>query len=200
MGRWRWRRLGVAAALYLSAVALGLGSAWWVLRAAPAGPHQVSVGAWVTSTLAGSPDADAYTRARVALEGLLALSRDETMYYVARTDDNGRALRSVCAYRIEGAPPPARWWSITAYADDHFLFDVPNRQYSLNGRAARLDAQGSFALTTGPAPQSGLHWLPTPGDRGVVLTLRLYQPAALLQAAPANLAAPSIRPIGSCPA
>ena len=106
----RWRRMGIAVALYLAAVAFGLGSAWWVLRTAPASLHQVSVGAWVTSTLAGSPEADAYTRARVALEGLLALGRDETMYYVARTDDHGHPLRSRCTYRIEGLPPAARWW------------------------------------------------------------------------------------------
>ncbi|HPU52508.1 MAG TPA: DUF1214 domain-containing protein [Burkholderiaceae bacterium] len=194
----RWRRLGIAAALYLTAVGVGLGSAWWVLRHAPAGAHQLTVGAWTGSTLAGSPDADLYTRARVALEGLLALGRDETMYYVARTDDRGRALRSQCAYRIEGAPPAARWWSITAYADDLFLFDAPNRQYSLNGRTARLDANGRFVMSTGPLPQPGLHWLPTPGRRGLVLTLRLYQPSAELQAAPAKLAAPSIQPIGEC--
>ena len=127
----RWRRMGIAVALYLAAVALGLGSAWWVLRSAPASLHQVSVGAWVTSTLAGSPEADAYTRARVALEGLLALGR--------------------------------------------------------------------FSLSTGPAPQPGLHWLPTPGNRGVVLTLRLYHPSAGLQAAPAKLVAPAIRPYGPCP-
>ena len=196
----RWRRLGIAAALYLAAVALGLGSAWWVLRTAPASLHRVSVGAWVTSTLAGSTEADAYTRARVALEGLLALDRDETMYYVARTDDRGQALRSRCAYRVEGLPPSARWWSVTAYADDLFLFDAPNRQYSLNGVTARLDTQGRFSLSTGPAPQPGVHWLPTPGNRGVVLTLRLYQPTPELQAAPAKLVAPSIQPIGPCPA
>ena len=195
----RWRRMGIAVALYLAAVALGLGSAWWVLRSAPASRHQVSVGAWVTSTLAGSPEADAYTRARVALEGLLALGRDETMYYVARTDDRGQALHSRCTYRIEGLPPAARWWSVTAYADDFFLFDAPNRQYSLNGRTARLDEQGRFALSTGPAPQPGIHWLPTPGNRGVVLTLRLYHPSPGLQAAPAKLVAPAIRPIGPCP-
>ncbi|MBP8305947.1 MAG: DUF1214 domain-containing protein [Burkholderiaceae bacterium] len=195
----RWRRLTIAAALYLAAVALGLGSAWWVLRTSPAGLHQISVGAWVTSTLAGSPEADAYTRARVALQGLLALGRDETMYYVARTDDSGHALRSRCVYRVEGVRPSARWWSVTAYADDLFLFEAPNRQYSLNGRTAPLDAQGRFSLSTGPAPQPGLHWLPTPGNRGLVLTLRLYHPSPELQAAPAKLVAPSIRPIGPCP-
>ena len=195
----RWRRLAVAVLLYLGAVALGAGSAWWVLRQANWSGSMVKVGPWAGSTLAGSTDADMYTRAKVALEGLLALGRDETMYYMARHDDAGRPLRSDCSYRVEGLPPPARWWSITAYADDFFLFDAPNRQYSLNGSTARLDAHGRFALVTGHRAVDALHWLPTPGQRGLVLTLRLYNPAPELQAAPARLQPPSIQAIGACP-
>ena len=194
----RRKRLAAAFVLYLGAVALGLGSAWWELRHATWSGNLVKVGPWTSSTLAGSTDADMYTRARVALEGLLALGRDETMYYVARHDDAGRPLRSDCSYRVEGLPPPARWWSITAYADDLFLFDAPNRQYSLNSGTARLDASGRFALMTGPNAIEGLHWLPTPGQRGLVLTLRLYNPAPDLQAAPARLQPPSIKAIGAC--
>ena len=192
------KRLAVAALLYLGAVALGAGSAWWVLRHANWSGSVVKVGPWTGSTLAGSTDADMYTRARVALEGLLALGRDETMYYMARHDDAGRPLLSDCSYRVEGLPPPARWWSITAYADDFFLFNAPNRQYSLNGSTARLDASGRFALVTGHQGAEGLHWLPTPGQRGLVLTLRLYNPAPDLQAAPARLQPPSIKAIGAC--
>ncbi|NBT55040.1 MAG: DUF1214 domain-containing protein [Betaproteobacteria bacterium] len=195
----RFKRIGFAALLYLAAVALGLGSAWWVLRKASWSGTVVKVGPWTGSTLAGSTDADLYTRARVALEGLLALGRDETMYYVARQDDAGQPLRSACSYRVEGLPPAARWWSITAYADDLFLFDARNRQYSLNGSTARLDARGQFALVTGPQAVGGTHWLPTPGQRGLVLTLRLYNPAPELQAAPARLQAPTIQAIGACP-
>jgi hypothetical protein len=194
----RYRRLLIGAILYLGAVAIGLGSAWWVLRKATWSGTTVKVGAWSGSTLTGSPDADMYTRAKVALEGLLALDRSETMYYRANTDDSGRPLRSQCTYRVEGPVPSARWWSITAYADDFFLFDAPNRQYSLNGTTAKLNAAGHFELSTGPAQQASMHWLPTPGDRGVVLTLRLYNPTPDIQAAPSKLQPPSISPIGAC--
>lgn len=194
----RYRKLAIGVALYLSAVAIGLGSAWWVLRKVTWSGTVVKVGAWTGSTLTGSPDADMYTRARVALEGLLALGRNETMYYRANTDDSGRLLHSKCTYRIEGLPPSARWWSITAYADDFFLFDAPNQQYSLNGTTAQLDAAGRFVLSTGPSAQQGVHWLPTPGDRGLVLTLRLYNPTPDIQAAPSKLQPPSISPVGAC--
>ena len=195
----RFKRLAIASLLYLGAVALGAGSAWWVLRKARWAGSSVRVGPWTGSTLAGSTDADMYTRAKVALDSLLALGRDETMYYMARHDDVGQPLRSACSYRVEGLPPPARWWSITAYADDLFLFDAPNRQYSLNGSTARLDASGRFTLVTGHKAMNGWHWLPTPGQRGLVLTLRLYNPGSDLQAAPERLQPPSIKAIGACP-
>jgi hypothetical protein len=193
------KRWALGLALYLGAVALGLGSAWWVLKAAPWMNTSVTVGAWKGNMRAGSPDADMYTRASVALNALLALGRDETMYFIATHDDQGHPLRSECNYRIKGTPPRARWWSVTAYADDLFLFNVPNRHYSLNGSTAVLGAQGRFQLTTGPKAVDGSFWLPTPGKRGVVLALRLYNPDASLQAAPSSLQPPAITRLGDCP-
>ncbi len=194
----RAKRIAVAALLYLGAVALGLGSAWWVLKKSPWLNPSVEVGAWRTNLQAGSQDAGMYTRATIAVNALLALGRDETMYFVAIRDDAGHALRSQCSYRITGVPPQARWWSITAYADDMFLFDAPNGHYSLNGSTAKLDAAGAFSLGTGPTEQAGLYWLPTPGKRGLILTLRLYNPTPALQAAPQSLVAPAVQQIGDC--
>lgn len=196
----RSRRIAIAAALYCSAVALGLGSAWWVLKKAPWLNRSLQVGAWTTNLRAGSADADMYTRASIAVNALLALGRDETMYFVASTDDNGRPLRSHCSYRIGGTPPKARWWSITAYADDMFLFDAPNKHYSLNGSTAQLDAQGRFAMALGPAqPPDNTYWVPMTGHRGAVVTLRLYNPEPELQASPASLVPPRIERLGDCP-
>lgn len=189
----------VIAALYLGAIAFGALSAGWAVRAGIGGER---VGAWRVSSLTGSADADPYTRARVAIGGLLALNRDETMYYVAATDTKGRPLRARCAYRIEGVAPGARWWSLTAYADDFFLFPDPHHRYSLNGRNPRVDAAGHFVLHTGSHPpaaeRDALAWLPTPGDQGLLLTLRVYQPAAALAAAPTSLDPPVITRMGDC--
>jgi hypothetical protein len=184
-------------------VALGLASAALAVRGSGgAGPGRS--GAWTTSTGSGHADADMYTRARVAVGGLLALSRAETMYYVARHDDSGAPLRAECRYRVVGVPPPARWWSITAYAGDFFLFPNPLDRYSLSGATAQLDARGRFALVTGPSapdptPAGPGYWVPTPGRGALLLTLRLYNPAPGIVAAPGSLAAPSITRIGGCP-
>lgn len=185
----------------LIAIALGLGSAWAVLRSNS--QFGVAAGPWRVSTLAGSPEADLHTRARVALGGLLALNREETMYYVAFTDSAGQPLRSRCAYRVSGKPPPARWWSVTAYAEDFFLFDNAQRRYSVNAQAAPLDAEGRFAFVSGPGAATPvpavLPWLPTPGERGLMFTLRVYNPDAALVAAPGSLAPPLIDRLGDCP-
>ena len=196
----RWRFLVGRLLWWGAAVAVGLGSAWAVLRSVSS--YGAAAGPWRASTLAGSPDADLYTRARVALGGLLALNREETMYYLAVTDTAGQPLRSRCRYLVIGVPPKARWWSVTAYADDFFLFPNEPRRYSVNGQTAVLDVQGRFAFVTGPqAPAGGgtLTWLPTPGDRGLVLTLRVYNPDPALVAAPGSLQPPTIVPQGACP-
>lgn len=197
MSRRAFPGAATAALLALAAV-LGAASAVAVLRHGALSPQ--GAGPWRVNLLAGSPQADPYTRARVAIGGLLALRRDETMYYVAVTDSAGRPLRSRCAYRVVGRPPPARWWSVTAYADDFFLFDDPRRRFGVNGATAPLDADGRFAFVTGPAPpqDAAAAWVPTPGDRGLLLTLRVYQPEARLHDAPLGLDAPSIEPLGEC--
>ncbi|MBI5479211.1 MAG: DUF1214 domain-containing protein [Deltaproteobacteria bacterium] len=203
----RWKRWLAGVLRVALGVVLGLAAAAVAVRGSGlAGP--VRAGAWSTSTASGHVDADMYTRARVAVGGLLALSRSETMYYVARHDDSGAPLRAECRYRVEGVPPPARWWSITAYAGDFYLFPNPQGRYSLSGATARLDANGRFALVTGPAapapppaaPAAGdqEYWLPTPGRGALLLTFRLYNPAPGLVAAPASLAAPSITRVGGC--
>lgn len=181
-----------------AALALGLGSAWLVLRAGLG--EGVAAGPWRANLLAGSAEAGGYTRARVAIGGLLALNRDETMYYVATTDSEGAPLRSRCAYRVTGRPPAARWWSVTAYAEDFFLFPNDERRWSVNGTSAPLDAGGRFVFASGPTAPADktLAWLPTPGDRGLMFTLRVYNPEAALAAAPASLDPPRIERLGDC--
>ena len=192
-------RLLRLAALYLLAIVAGIGSAWWSMRHVSS--FGASAGPWRASLLAGSPDADLWTRARVAVGGLLALNREETMYYVATADSGGRPLASQCTYRVSGRPPRARWWSVTAYADDFFLFDNPERRYSVNGLTSRLDSAGRFAFVSAPqAPPTGTQdtWLPTPGKRGLLFTLRVYNPEAALAAAPESLEPPRIERVGEC--
>jgi hypothetical protein len=188
------RALGAFAWLAL-AVALGLGSAaaaLWV-----AGARAPARDGWIFDERIGTAQAGPYARALVALGALLALGRDETMYWLAREDATGAPLRSRCRYRIAGPVPGARWWSVAAYADDHFLFANEAGRHAFGADAAE---GGRFEVVTGPeAPDPALRaWLPTPGDRGLVLVLRLYVPADAVARDPRSLALPRVEPIGAC--
>lgn len=192
------RKLTLAVA-YTLAVLIGVGSAVFITKKTAWSHANTRIGPWSTNLLAGNTNADMYTRASIAINALLALARNETMYFVAHTDSAGRPLKAQCNYRISGEPPQARWWSITAYADDLFLFDAPNQQYSLNGDTAILNGQGQFVFSVGRTPiDKTMAWLPTTGTGGIYLTLRLYNPQATIEQAPHTLSVPRIERQGDC--
>ena len=91
---------------------------------------------------AGSVDADPWTRARIALTGLLALTRDQAIYFTTQTDDSGARLREECRYRVTGGAMPARWWSVTVYADDDFLPQNEDDALSFDATEVKPDPQG----------------------------------------------------------
>ncbi len=191
-----WPRRALAAFGWLAlAVVLGAGSAaaalWIARERAPARDG------WIFDERIGTAQAGAYARALVAIGGLLALGRDETMYWLARSDATGAPLRSRCRYRIAGPVPGARWWSVAAYADDHYLFENDAGRHAYGADAAR---GGRFEIVTGPVAPEGpaLAWLPTPGDRGLVLVLRLYMPAETVARDPRALALPRVEPLEPC--
>lgn len=176
--------------LLVLGVAIGLGSAW-------AGLHfsldrtAVKVGAWQTPLDAGGTERGLYTRAVVAIGALLALSRSETIYFIARADDQGEALRGNCTYELAGKDLPARWWSITAYAGDHFLIPNAENRWSYNDANLAREADGSFRLTIAREPQPG-NWLPAGRAEKIVLLARLYNPQGTVATDPATAALPTI--------
>ncbi len=101
------------AAVLVVGIVLGLAATWFtVFRGTLAGG--ITDGPWRTSLEAGSSQGDIYLRARVALHGLLALNRSETIYYTTATDGDGAALsasapiasRDTIRRRGGGASPP----------------------------------------------------------------------------------------------
>ena len=191
------RKLAVTLGVLVVAVILALASVWLALRA-PSSSQSVTVGPWQTSLVTGSVDADIYTRARVALGGLFALNRAETIYFSAVQDDDHKPLRARCSYVVEGRPVAARWWSITAYADDHFLIPNAANRFSYNMGNLKLGPDGTFKVMVSPSEQPG-HWLPTgDGSGGFNLLFRLYNPSPVVAVYPGAAQLPSIKPIGAC--
>lgn len=175
-----------------ASIVLGLGSAWYAVSAGLSG-GEVANGPWRTSLVTGSQQADLHTRARVAVGGLLALAPSETVYWNADVDAEGHRLDARCDYRIEGEELPARWWSLTAYAADHFLIpnDAGRHSFSQTTLARAPGGPWTIRVSTEPAPvasgarseakQSEVeNWLPS-GRSGAAdpfaLTLRLYNPS-----------------------
>lgn len=148
-------------------------------------------GPWRTSASTGRQDANPWERAAVALAGLYALTPQEAVYFTAFTDSSGEALRGECRYLVSGMPPPARWWSLTAYGADHYL--VPNEGNRYARHAGNLPASddGRFAIDVSAKPSED-RGLPSPAEGAFSLTLRVYNPAASVLARLATLPLPSI--------
>lgn len=187
-------RRGVLSAVVVTlGLLIGVGSA--ALRIGQ-GLHDGGVrnGPWTTNLTIGSPAADPWTRATVAVAGLLALSREETLYFTAFTDSAGSPLRAGRCYRIAGRDPAARWWSVTAYGADHYLIANPENRWSVSKTNVERDPDGTFVISAGrptPAPN------PLPvgareADAPFSLTLRLYDPAPEAAISPATTPLPVI--------
>lgn len=181
--------LRLLTALVLAGV-FGFGSAYLAPRYMAQGDTSVANGPWQTNLAAGGAGADVYTRTYVALTGLLALNKDETIYYNASTDSAGERLNGACTYRIEGRDPDARWWSFTVYASDHFLVDTPTKRYSISKTSVIRTPDGAFVVRLSTTEEAD-NWIATSPD-GFQVTLRLYNPGASVKDNPASAPLPAI--------
>jgi hypothetical protein len=170
---WAWFVAGVVG------IGIGVGSAVAMSNGA-LGNSKFAVGFWSSDPLIGAKAANPWLRARISRVGLLALSKDETLYFDRSTDENGALLDEACSYKITGGILPARWWSVTIYDATQFL---PRNSDS----ASSIDA--TRALTAGVSQWSGLiapnapkepgQWLSSRSAGKFSLTLRLYNPTSI---------------------
>ncbi|WP_291845512.1 DUF1214 domain-containing protein [Maricaulis sp.] len=130
-------------------------------------------GAWVSNPNIGSPDANPLVRSLVARRGLLALSREEAVYFTATRDSEGHNLTERCAYEVVGAMPPTRWWSLTIYDEDSFLPRNGRNRHAVSQTTARTDASGHVIIPVGQDETGAI----VTNNAGLFsLTLRLYHP------------------------
>lgn len=178
--------------IFLVALVLGVGSALYWLARSPLDSNWVRKGPWKTNVLAGSEQSGMYDRARVAIAGLLALKKSETLYYVADTDDSGEPLRALCEYKIEGKGFDTRWWSVTAYGSTYFLIPNEQKRYSFNGNDVTRDRDGLFRIHLSSTHKEK-NWIPTgQKDQKLHVTLRLYNPSPGIIGDPSSADLPHI--------
>jgi hypothetical protein len=173
----------------LAALLLGGLSAWWAVGGGRRGG--VQCGDWRHYPDYGSSTANPYVRAQTQIVGPLALARTEAIYFVADRDDRGELLRPTCNYRIEGGDVAARWWSITAYGDDHHLIPNPLNRYSYNSANVSKDADGSWTIHLSSTEKPG-NWIPTGDGSRFELFWRMYNPAPAVLEDVASVHAPRI--------
>jgi len=169
--------LKILASVIIAAI-LASAASWYAMRPNDYG-GLLSNGEWKTDLTTGTKNAGLYQRALIALYGLWAMSAEETIYFVANTDADGKPLVSNCTYRIEGTDPDARWWSLTVYKNFHF---VPNegKVYSFSQTTVEREPDKSWRVYVSPVKQVK-NWLPTGEDAGdIKLLFRAYNPIAAL--------------------
>jgi hypothetical protein len=157
------------------AIAIGGGAAsvWYALQAQE-GIGAVTIGNWTAYPSMGAPDADPYSKARAAREGVLALGRAEGLAFFSNRDSSGNTLSRKCSYLVEGATPPARFW--TFYAADRSLAVLSGgrrRKPAANSLTLLRNADNSFAMTVGPDAAPG-NWLSVSGVGPMVFVLTFY--------------------------
>jgi len=156
------------------ALVLGGASAWWAVGGGMRGG--ITCGVWRHYPDYGSSTANPYVRARTQIDGPMALHRSETIYFIADHDDRGERLLPGHNYRIEGGDLDSRWWSITAYGEDHHLIPNPLERYSYNSDNVAKDATSAWTVHLSGTEKPG-NWIPTGGGGRFELFLRMYNPA-----------------------
>ena len=158
----------------------------------------LTIGQWTAWPLAGSVNADPYSRAKVAADGDVPLGAAEGLAFHALTDRRGNTLRRNCEYRLSGLTPPARLWTLSAYdLNDSVLIKSDGRASNLVSRQLLRESDGRFEIIAGPV-LAAKNWLHVDGDGPFKLILRLYDSpiTAAGQVTDANM--PSVTLV-SCP-
>ncbi|UTW56120.1 DUF1214 domain-containing protein [Kordiimonas sp. SCSIO 12610] len=163
----------------------------------PAAFADVTKDDWSSDWSIGSKAADPYVRARVARHGLLALAKEEAVYFTRAVDSEGAQLRGDCTYELAGTGQDAYWWSITLYDGKSRLPMNSDNALSIDATlvAANYEADTSYngnwsaiVSNTRPKRDKGDHgdalWISSKGAESFDLMIRLYRPSDAVLARP----------------
>jgi hypothetical protein len=163
---------------------------------AGANPDEIRIGAWTTNRLAGSSAANALTRARIAMHGILAMHRRETIYFFSSSDDLGNPLDPNHDWEIIGHGFDCRWWSFTLYDEDYQLIESLSRRYSVHSDNVALSPDGSYRIVISRA-NPGTNWLASGNAKRLMVTIRLYNPSQSVLDDVRSVALPQLRRVES---
>ena len=154
----------------------------------------IDVDGWLSDWTVGSPSANPWTRAYIARRGLLALTKEEAVYFTRAKDDSGQPLTEDCTYRVSGKAMPALWWSVTLYDATNYL--PANTDHALSYDLTKASNAGQaehWSFIVSPQRPAEGNWVSSRSAGNFDLTLRLYKPdPALLDNPESVLPPPSI--------
>jgi hypothetical protein len=177
------------------AIVGGAGSVWYLLDSRQ-GVDAYRIGPWTAFPDIGTPEADPYSAARVAREGVLALGRAEGLSFVAERDSAGGELRRECAYAIEGGFPTARFW--TLYGADASLDVIRTgkaRPAALHSREVVYRADDTVLIAADRSPRPG-NWLMLEGSGRLYFVLTFYDTPIASSTGLSDVTLPAIRKTG----
>jgi hypothetical protein len=157
------------AVLVPAAALLGLGTAWYMIQAGTRLSTR-TIGPWVTWAAAGRPEAEPYTRAYIALNGLLAVSSTSELTFQAKTDSGGDRLTSACDYAIVMDEFEPSWWSLAVFDGAGKLIANAAERYGFTSGTAMREPDGRTVVTLARDARPG-NWLPSGRSNRVVLVL-----------------------------
>lgn len=176
----------------LAIALLGGGASVWYALKANESLGAVTIGEWTAFPYVGTADADPYSRARVARDGLLALGRAEGLAFTATRDAEGEPLRRECTYRIEGPVPSARFW--TLYAADpsgSVIGSGTKRPGALNSYQLIRLADNSVSISAGAHASPG-NWLALSGSGPMSFVLTFFDTPIASSTGASDVVLPSI--------
>lgn len=156
------------------ALVLGLGSAW---RAVNHGFFAVAnrYGPWVLWIREGTADADPYTIAHIARQGVLPITTANAMVFTASRDSSGSHLSGDCTYEIRGYSVPALWWNIAAFKPDGAVMPNKTGRSGFSNTNILAAPDGKFTVRLSPEVQPG-NWIPSTRGNRVILRLSILRP------------------------
>ncbi len=134
-------------------------------------------GPWTTWTAAGRPEADPYTRAHTARNGLLPVSSTLELTFRAKTDSSGSRLTSSCDYTIVLQDTEPAWWSLAVFDGQGKLVQNGAERHAFNHQHRHARARrprGNRAWHAMPGPATGC---PAARSGRIVLVLTVQDAA-----------------------
>ena len=163
-----------AAALAGAALGLGLTS---VAVTRGFSFDEVKAGPWQGMPQVPASGGDPYARATISRSGQAPLGGAEGLGFTATRDSSGAKLVASCDYRVAGAMPSARFWTLTVTDARGHLVAAPDGAPSLRAGFTSSEivrnAGGGFEIRAAREARAG-NWLPLAMPGTFMLALRLY--------------------------